>query len=203
MENYKNYTEYTINNNEILNNSISDLLNQTDNLDGEELLEYLENQSKEVVDILLQFNINNILNKLRSIFLTTVFRFKGKTSHSNDVPRPLNAYMIYRKRNLHLILDQHKKIKTQNEVNIIIGKVWKNEKESIKNEYKSKAEIHKLIHSYLFPNYKFKNTKGKNKYKYNKYSLKTVLKTKESQSKMLERKIKLHKNLITKLKTKK
>jgi len=124
-------------------------LKQTNNLNGEELLEYLENQSKDVVDVLLQFNFNNILNKLKSIFLTTVFRHKGITSHSNDVPRPLNAYMIYRKRNLHLILEKHKEIKTQNEVNILIGKIWKDEKETIKNEYKFKAEIHKLIHSYL------------------------------------------------------
>ncbi|ORY20683.1 hypothetical protein LY90DRAFT_516576 [Neocallimastix californiae] len=108
--------------------------------------------------------------------------------------------MIYRKRNLHLILEKHKEIKTQNEVNILIGKIWKDEKETIKNEYKFKAEIHKLIHSYLFPNYKFKNNKGKNKYKYNKYSLIKGLKPKESQSKILERKIILHKNLIHKIK---
>ncbi|ORY20684.1 hypothetical protein LY90DRAFT_516577 [Neocallimastix californiae] len=132
-----NYTSndninYTINNDGVLNNSISDILKQTNNLNGEELLEYLENQSKEVVDILLQFNFNNILNKLRSIFLTTVFRLKGKTSHSNDVPRPLNAYMIYRKRNLHLILEKHIEIKTQNEVNIIIGKYGKMKRRLLK-----------------------------------------------------------------------
>lgn len=71
-----------------------------------------------------------------------------------QIPRPPNAFIIYRR-------DMHSKIKMTNpemkmcQISKEIGTLWKNETDAIKNKYKHLAIIAQNTHSKLYPYYKY------------------------------------------------
>jgi len=143
---------------------------------GKDLLNFLEDRSKEEVERILDYD-SSILERLRDQFISTGFKNKKKPVGSNEIPRPLNAFMIYRRHMIEQLNPYHLKVK-YNDMHADIAKYWHNEPQEVKNQYKLKSNIHVLIHSKLFPNYKYIQTKGKNKNnsKYDKYIAKKLKK---------------------------
>ncbi|KAH7236280.1 putative mating type protein MAT-2 [Fusarium tricinctum] len=71
------------------------------------------------------------------------------------IPRPPNAYIIYRK-------ERHQKIKkerpalTNNQISMILGRTWNMEKSEIRLLYKQKADIVKEEHRRMYPDYQYR-----------------------------------------------
>ncbi|KAI9290496.1 sequence-specific DNA-binding high mobility group box protein, partial [Neoconidiobolus thromboides FSU 785] len=71
------------------------------------------------------------------------------------IPRPANAFILYRK-------DKHKEISSTNKmadnkkISQIIGRMWKHEGFEVKQRYLEMAEAEKSIHKTKYPNYKYK-----------------------------------------------
>lgn len=92
----------------------------------------------------------------------------GKTTSTKKakakVPRPPNAFIIYRK-------EWHPKIVAKmpnlhnNQISVIIGQQWRNESDSIKDAYKRKAESAKSQHALDHPDYQYQPRKPSEKKK--------------------------------------
>eukprot|EP00833_Pecoramyces_ruminatium_P016221 jgi/Orpsp1_1/1190253/evm.model.d7180000077734.1 len=114
-------------------------------LDSKAMLNCLEDRSKKEVDRILNYD-PYLLERLRDQFISSGFKTKKKTVGYNDIPRPLNAFMIYRRHMTEQLNPNHLKVK-YNCMNTEIAKYWHKEPQEVKNQYKSKSEIHCLIHS--------------------------------------------------------
>ncbi|KAI8821001.1 high mobility group box domain-containing protein, partial [Fimicolochytrium jonesii] len=68
--------------------------------------------------------------------------------------RPPNSFIIYRTEKQDEVLRLHEGI-TNNEVSRVIGRMWAEEPQSVKDEYKVKAEEAKRLHTMAFPDYKY------------------------------------------------
>ncbi|KAL0937927.1 mating type protein mat1-2-1 [Colletotrichum truncatum] len=70
------------------------------------------------------------------------------------VPRPPNAYILYRK-------DHHAKVKqfntqlTNNQISVILGKAWNNESHAVREKYTELARLHKERLMMLHPDYRY------------------------------------------------
>lgn len=116
-------------------------------LDSREMLNFLEDLSKEEVERILDYD-PSLLERLRDQFISTGFKNKKKAVGSNEIPRPLNAFMIYRRHMIEQLNPYHLKVK-YNDMHTDIAKYWHKEPQEVKNQYKSKSNIHCLIHSRL------------------------------------------------------
>ncbi|OSD01293.1 hypothetical protein PYCCODRAFT_1468729 [Trametes coccinea BRFM310] len=82
-----------------------------------------------------------------------------KPDPTEKVPRPPNAWILYRTARLKEMKAASKdgecSVK-QADFSRIIGEMWKNEKDSVKKEFEKAAEIAKQKHAKKYPGYKYK-----------------------------------------------
>ncbi|ORX48434.1 hypothetical protein BCR36DRAFT_80997 [Piromyces finnis] len=72
----------------------------------------------------------------------------------SDILRPPNPFILYRQEHHSKVLAEHEGI-SNTEISKIIGKMWKNESEEVKNKYKEKAQEMKRRHKLMYPDYRF------------------------------------------------
>lgn len=72
----------------------------------------------------------------------------------SKVPRPPNAFILYRK-HYHPILKDQNPDMHNNDISIILGKQWNQEAENVKNEYRARAEKIKKKHALDNPGYQY------------------------------------------------
>jgi hypothetical protein len=72
----------------------------------------------------------------------------------SKVPRPPNAFILYRKKHHPLVVAENPTI-ANNDISVILGRQWKNEPDRIKREYKSLAEKIKRQHALDNPGYQY------------------------------------------------
>jgi ribosomal protein L20 len=70
------------------------------------------------------------------------------------VPRPPNAFILYRKEH-HPLLKAKDPDMHNNEISIILGKQWKSEPEQAKDKYRAHARIIKKLHAAENPGYQY------------------------------------------------
>lgn len=70
------------------------------------------------------------------------------------VPRPPNAFILYRQ-HWHPHYKQHNKDMHNNDISKELGRRWKNEPDSVKDNYKKLAEELKAKHAALYPDYQY------------------------------------------------
>lgn len=70
------------------------------------------------------------------------------------VPRPPNAFILYRK-HFHPILKDQNPHLHNNEISVILGKKWNNEAEDVKSEYRIRADKIKKKHAIDNPGYQY------------------------------------------------
>ncbi|KAJ4201050.1 hypothetical protein NW767_007185 [Fusarium falciforme] len=71
------------------------------------------------------------------------------------VPRPPNAYILYRKERHHLVKSMHPGI-TNNEISQILGRCWNLENRATRAEYKVRADEVKRLHYEKHPDYQYR-----------------------------------------------
>ncbi|KAK3700397.1 hypothetical protein LTR37_016008 [Vermiconidia calcicola] len=87
-----------------------------------------------------------------------------KGSSKDKVPRPPNAFIIYRQE-WHPKVVKEKPDLHNNSISVIIGRKWKAETEAVRNEYKRKAEDAKRQHAIDHPGYQYQPRKPSEKKK--------------------------------------
>lgn len=116
-------------------------------LDGKAMLNFLEDRTPEEVERILDYD-PSLLERLRGQFIGTSFKNKKKKSGCNEIPRPLNAFMVYRRHMIERLNPYHLKVK-YNDMHMDIAKYWHNESKEVKDRYMMKSKIHGIIHSRL------------------------------------------------------
>ncbi|KAL2415560.1 hypothetical protein ABEF95_012032 [Exophiala dermatitidis] len=86
-------------------------------------------------------------------------RLPGKKS---KVPRPPNAFILYRQKHHPLVMAAHPGMKN-NDISILLGQQWKAEAEDVKAEYKALADKMKLKHAAENPGYQYAPRKASEK----------------------------------------
>ncbi|PVU93901.1 hypothetical protein BB561_002965 [Smittium simulii] len=86
--------------------------------------------------------------------------FSADNTKQKRTPRPPNAFIIYRKETQANVIKANPGVSNK-EISVIIGKMWKQEPQSVKDQYKVKAENEKQIHKKMFPDYKYQPRKSK------------------------------------------
>lgn len=81
---------------------------------------------------------------------------------SRNPPRPPNAFILYRKSKQADILAANQGL-SNNDVSKIIGNMWQNEVESVKEHFQTSAHIIKLEHQIMYPNYRYSPRKSRAK----------------------------------------
>lgn len=71
------------------------------------------------------------------------------------VPRPPNAYILYRKERHHLVKSMQPNI-TNNEISQILGRCWNMESRAVRAEYKVRADEVKRLHYEKHPDYQYR-----------------------------------------------
>ncbi|ORY19972.1 hypothetical protein LY90DRAFT_434987, partial [Neocallimastix californiae] len=91
-----------------------------------------------------------------SSFLLTPPTVTSTTSsrRRNEILRPPNPFILYRQEHHSQVLAEHEGI-SNTEISKIIGKMWKEESEEVKNKYKEKAQEMKRRHKLMYPDYRF------------------------------------------------
>lgn len=94
-------------------------------------------------------------NQLSSFLLTPPTTTSTTSSRRrSDILRPPNPFILYRQEHHSKVLAEHEGI-SNTEISKIIGKMWKNESEEVKNKYKEKAQEMKRRHKLMYPDYRF------------------------------------------------
>ena len=90
---------------------------------------------------------------------------RASQSVSRQPPRPLNAWILYRKAKLAELLQEDPELKRlpQSEISKRISRLWKEESEPIRNQYEYQANLQKTQHQELYPDYQFKPQKRSEK----------------------------------------
>ncbi|KAF2404928.1 hypothetical protein EJ06DRAFT_518010 [Trichodelitschia bisporula] len=70
------------------------------------------------------------------------------------IPRPRNAFILYRQRHQQTIIARHPGLPNP-EISKIAGELWRAEPESVKSEWKHLAEEEKARHAQQYPDYRF------------------------------------------------
>jgi len=101
-------------------------------------------------------NSKYLMNSQMSSFLLTPPTVSTTTSsrRRNDILRPPNPFILYRQEHHSKVLAEHEGI-SNTEISKIIGKMWKEESEEVKNKYKEKAQEMKRRHKLMYPDYRF------------------------------------------------
>ncbi|KAM0355681.1 hypothetical protein ACHAPU_000066 [Fusarium lateritium] len=71
------------------------------------------------------------------------------------IPRPANAYILYRKERHQMIKQRHPAI-TNNQISQVLGRCWNMETREVRAQYKEKADILKEEHRRLHPDYQYR-----------------------------------------------
>ncbi|KAJ1927848.1 hypothetical protein IWQ60_002577 [Tieghemiomyces parasiticus] len=89
---------------------------------------------------------------------------RTRTRSSPDhIPRPRNAFIIYRQEKHRDLVATHTGPSIPNkDISKIIGRMWKEEAELVKDEYRRRAEDEKNAHATTYPDYKYCPRKSKN-----------------------------------------
>lgn len=103
-----------------------------------------------------KYLMNNPISTQVSSFLMNTPPVSSTTSsrRRNDILRPPNPFILYRQEHHSKVLAEHEGI-SNTEISKIIGKMWKNESEEVKNKYKEKAQEMKRRHKLMYPDYRF------------------------------------------------
>ncbi|TID24323.1 putative hmg box transcriptional protein [Venturia nashicola] len=70
------------------------------------------------------------------------------------IPRPRNAFILYRQRHQQSIVAQHPRLHNP-EISKIAGELWRAEPDHVKSEWKSLADEEKSRHAQQYPDYRF------------------------------------------------
>ncbi|OMJ07695.1 Silenced mating-type M-specific polypeptide Mc [Smittium culicis] len=102
--------------------------------------------------------------------ISTINQYNIKTSINSNkprdaskekrTPRPPNAFIIYRKETQSNVIKKNPGVSNK-EISCIIGRMWREEPQSVKDEYKEKANQEKKNHKKMFPDYKYQPRKNK------------------------------------------
>jgi len=101
-------------------------------------------------------NSKYLMSSQMSSFLLTPPTVTSTTSsrRRNEILRPPNPFILYRQEHHSQVLAEHEGI-SNTEISKIIGKMWKEESEEVKNKYKEKAQEMKRRHKLMYPDYRF------------------------------------------------
>ncbi|PVU91441.1 hypothetical protein BB559_004131 [Furculomyces boomerangus] len=94
------------------------------------------------------------------ISIDKMFQKNYPMTKEKRTPRPPNAFIIYRKEKQADVLKKNQGVSNK-EISKIIGKMWREESQEVKDTYKGKAEVEKNNHKKKFPDYKYKPRKSK------------------------------------------
>jgi len=98
--------------------------------------------------------INQNQNQMSPFLLTPPTTTTTSSRRRSDILRPPNPFILYRQEHHSKVLAEHEGI-SNTEISKIIGKMWKNESEEVKNKYKEKAQEMKRRHKLMYPDYRF------------------------------------------------
>ncbi|KAJ3161093.1 hypothetical protein HDU86_007714 [Geranomyces michiganensis] len=70
------------------------------------------------------------------------------------IPRPSNSFITYRMDKQHEVLAQHSGANNK-DISVIIGDMWRNESEPVKEYYRQKAALGRKEHALKYPHYKY------------------------------------------------
>lgn len=85
-------------------------------------------------------------------------------SNQNRIPRPRNAFILFRQKNHQLVLEEGSVVRTNPDVSRELGKRWRMLSAEEKNHWIKLAEEEKIAHAKKYPGYKYTPRRnGKNK----------------------------------------
>lgn len=92
-------------------------------------------------------------------------RATASDARPRQPPRPLNAWILYRRAKLKELLQEDPELKRlpQSELSKKISRFWKEEPDIIRQQYEFEANVHKSEHQQNFPDYQFKPQKRSDK----------------------------------------
>nr|POE98810.1 mating-type m-specific polypeptide mc [Quercus suber] len=97
-----------------------------------------------------------------SIPLTSTTLSTTTKAVTSKVPRPPNAFIIYRKE-WHSIVAKENRSLHNNDISVMLGRKWHNESEAVKDIYRQKAEDAKRQHAAIHPEYHYQPRKTSEK----------------------------------------
>ncbi|ORX85587.1 hypothetical protein BCR32DRAFT_229565 [Anaeromyces robustus] len=162
ISNATNLVNYNGTNTTVVNPSATNTnpyLNKTANLTNPTLLangRFAKTTTTNAVEPNSKYLMNNPISTQVSSFLMNTPPVSSTTSsrRRNDILRPPNPFILYRQEHHSKVLAEHEGI-SNTEISKIIGKMWKNESEEVKNKYKEKAQEMKRRHKLMYPDYRF------------------------------------------------
>jgi len=83
---------------------------------------------------------------------------KHKKADTARVPRPLNSFMMYRKEKQHEVLARYPNVDNR-DISRIVAEWWNAEPDSVKKEFRARAEKAKKEHMEKYPGYKYRPRK--------------------------------------------
>nr|DAB41616.1 TPA_exp: mating-type protein MAT1-2-1 [Thielaviopsis punctulata] len=87
---------------------------------------------------------------------------RNPSATQTKIPRPPNAYILYRKERHHEVKKSYPGI-DNNEISCILGKKWREEPENVRMHYKKLAEDYKTQFMKAFPDYQYRPRKAAEK----------------------------------------
>lgn len=85
-------------------------------------------------------------------------------TNTNRIPRPRNAFILFRQKNHQLVLEEGSVIRTNPDVSRELGRRWRSLSVPEKNHWNKLAEEEKVAHAKKYPGYKYTPRRnGKNK----------------------------------------
>ncbi|OMJ19744.1 Silenced mating-type M-specific polypeptide Mc [Smittium culicis] len=85
---------------------------------------------------------------------------RSKQPKQKRTPRPPNAFILYRKDKQEEVIKKNLGVSNK-EISCIIGKMWREETDQVRDKYKENAENEKKKHQKMYPDYKYKPRKSK------------------------------------------
>lgn len=81
---------------------------------------------------------------------------KGKTCYRATPPRPMNAFILYR-RELHAKLQEMHPTMTMPDISKAVSKLWRGESEKVRNAYCQKAKEMRERHAEMYPGFQYRS----------------------------------------------
>ena len=79
---------------------------------------------------------------------------QGEASHRGKIPRPLNAFMLYRKQHSSRVKETVSDT-NETQISVAAGSRWRTEPEAVKQLYRELATRERINHALAFPGYRF------------------------------------------------
>ncbi|CAG8657093.1 13715_t:CDS:2 [Ambispora leptoticha] len=113
-------------------------------------------------------NPNNLTNNTSSLPSSStssrLSAYRKRKADKNYIPRPKNCFMAYREHIKEKFLVENPGMNNK-VVSVLAAKMWNNEPESVKEQWRERAKQLKLEHKMKYPDYKFKPQKKKSNLK--------------------------------------